>query len=69
MDQIYQLAHILLLRKLEVPVQSIKKCMNSYSADQHRQLLHHSLQDIEAELLRLKELRQFILKVLREQQS
>ncbi|MDQ0061601.1 MerR family transcriptional regulator [Paenibacillus harenae] len=69
MDQIYQLAHILLLRKLEVPVQSIKECMGSYSTDQHRQLLHHSLQDIEAELLRLNELRQFILKVLHEQQS
>lgn len=69
MDQIYELARILLLRKLEVPVQSIKECMTSYSADQHRQLLHHSLQDIEAELLRLQELRQFILKVLHEQHS
>lgn len=69
MDQIYELARILLLRKLEVPVQSIKECMTSYSADQHRQLLHHSLQDIEAELARLEELRRFILKVLHEQQS
>lgn len=69
MDQIYQLADILLLRKLEVPVPSIQDCMTSYSTDQHLQLLHHSLEDIEAELLRLKELRQFILKVLHEQQS
>ncbi len=69
MDQIYELARILLLRKLEVPVQSIKECMISHSADQHLQLLHHSLQNIEAELLRLQELRQFILKVLQEQQS
>lgn len=69
MDQIYELARILLLRKLEVPVPSINECMTSYSADQHRQLLHHSLQNIEAELLRLKDLQQFILKVLHEQQS
>ncbi|USB35165.1 MerR family transcriptional regulator [Paenibacillus sp. YPG26] len=69
MDQVYELARILLLRKLEVPVQSIRECMTSYSADQHRQLLQHSLQDIEAELLRLQELRQFILKVLQEQHN
>lgn len=69
MDQIYELARILLLRKLEVPVQSIKECMTSYSADQHRQLLHHSLQDIEAELVRLQELQQFILKILHEERS
>lgn len=69
MDQIYELARILLLRKLEVPVQSIKESITSYSSDQHLQLLHHSLQNIEAELLRLQELRQFILKVLQEQQS
>ncbi|WP_342772998.1 MerR family transcriptional regulator [Paenibacillus zeisoli] len=69
MDQVYELARILLLRKLEVPVQSIKACMTSYSADQQRQLLHHSLQDIEAELQRLQELQQFILKVLHEEQS
>ncbi|KPV56684.1 transcriptional regulator [Paenibacillus sp. A3] len=68
-DQIYQLAHILLLRKLRVPVQSIKDCMTSYSADQYRQLLQHSLREVDAELQRLQELQQFIKKVLREQQS
>ena len=69
MEQIYELARILLLRKLEVPVQSIKEHWNSYSAEQHRQLLQHSLEDIEAELVRLREIQQFILKVLHEQQS
>lgn len=67
-DQVYRLAHILLLRKLGVPVQSIEERLNS-SADQQRQLLSHSLQGIEQELLRLQELRQFILKVLQEEQS
>ncbi|ETT54582.1 MULTISPECIES: MerR family transcriptional regulator [unclassified Paenibacillus] len=68
MDQVYQLAHILLLRKLEVPVQSINECM-SYSPEQHRGLLEHSLEGIEQELARLQELRQFIRKMLEEEQS
>lgn len=68
-DQIYQLSHILLLRKLGVSVQSIKDCMTSYSADQYRQLLHHSLREVDAELMRLKELQQFIKKILQEQQN
>ncbi|EJW15189.1 MerR family transcriptional regulator [Paenibacillus alvei] len=67
MEQVYQLAQILLLRKLEVPVSSIKECMTSFSADQYRQLLHSSLCDIEAEIRRLKETQQFIKKVLQEQ--
>lgn len=69
MEQVYQLAHILLLRKLGVPVQSIKECMTSYSADQYRQLLNRSLREINTELLRLQELQQFITKVLHEQKN
>ena len=68
-DQIYQLSHILLLRKLGVPVHSIKDCMASYSTDQYRQLLHHSLREVDKELQRLKELQQFIEKVLQEQRN
>ncbi|OAB42135.1 MerR family transcriptional regulator [Paenibacillus glacialis] len=67
--QVYQLAHILLLRKLGMSVQSINDCMTSYSADQYQQLLHHSLREVDAELLRLKELQHFIKKVLHEQQN
>lgn len=68
-EQVYQLAHILLLRKLGVSVQSIKDCITSYSADQYRQLFQHSLREVDVELLRLKELQQFIKKVLHEQQN
>jgi len=66
-DQIYQLSHILLLRKLGVPVHAIKECMTSYSADHYKQLLHGSLLDIDRELMRLTELQAFIRKVLQEQ--
>ncbi|MFG0216565.1 MerR family transcriptional regulator [Brevibacillus porteri] len=69
MDQVYQLAHILLLRKLGVPVQSIKECMTSYSADQFGQLLNRSLREINAEILRLQELQHFINRVLHEQKN
>ncbi|MGG4495005.1 MerR family transcriptional regulator [Brevibacillus reuszeri] len=69
MDQVYQLAHILLLRRLGVSVQSIKECMTSFSADQYEQLLKRSLVEINDELLRLQELQQFINKILYEQQN
>lgn len=68
-EQVYELAHILLLRKLGVPVPSIKECMTSFTADQFRQLLHSSLRDIEMEQQRLMELQQFITKVLQEQHN
>ncbi|WP_152393210.1 MerR family transcriptional regulator [Paenibacillus guangzhouensis] len=69
MEQVYQLAHILMLRKLGVSVQSIQECMASFSADHYQQLLHASLRDIDSEMKRLKELKQFIHKVLQEQKN
>ncbi|MCG7407045.1 MerR family transcriptional regulator [Paenibacillus sp. ACRRX] len=68
-EQVYQLAHILLLRKLGVSVQSIKECMTTFSADQYDQLLHRSLRKIEVEIQRLQELQQFIQKVQQEQKN
>jgi len=68
-DQVYRLAHILMLRKLGLPVQTVKEYLTSYSPDQYRRLLHHSLREVEAELQRLKELQRFIQKVLYEQTS
>lgn len=56
MDQVYRLAHILLLRKLGMPVQFVKEWITSYSGDQFGQLLHGCLSDIDTELLRLQEL-------------
>lgn len=44
LHEIYQLSHILLLRKLNVPVGQIQECMTSYAADDYNQLLEHSLQ-------------------------
>ncbi|WP_334073580.1 MULTISPECIES: MerR family transcriptional regulator [Paenibacillus] len=69
MTEIYRLAHILLLRKLEVPVKSIGESMSDFSTDQYRELLRQSLRDIDAEVVRLQELQRFIEKVLQEQQN
>ncbi|PHD57831.1 MerR family transcriptional regulator [Bacillus toyonensis] len=68
-EQVYQLANILLLRKLGIPVHSIKVCMTSFSTDQYRQLIQQSLKEIETELMRLEQLQQFIKNILREQQN
>ncbi|WP_195570587.1 MerR family transcriptional regulator [Paenibacillus sp. 1001270B_150601_E10] len=68
-DQIYELSHILLLRKLGISVQGIKECMTSYDSDQYEQLFQHSLQEVEAEITRLTELQHFIQKVLHEHHS
>lgn len=68
-EQVYQLAHILLLRKLGVPVHSIKVCMTSFSAEQYRQLFQRSLREIEEDLMRLEQLQQFIKKILYEHQN
>ncbi|MFD1175909.1 MerR family transcriptional regulator [Paenibacillus puldeungensis] len=65
-DQVYELAQILLLRKLGLSVQSIKECLTSFAPDQVQQLLQQSLADTSAEIVRLQELQQFINKVLDE---
>lgn len=69
MDEVYRLAHILLLRKLGVPVQAVKECLSAGSGEPCRRLLQDSLRSLDAELQRLGELRQFIQKVLHERDT
>ncbi|RAJ03102.1 DNA-binding transcriptional MerR regulator [Paenibacillus pabuli] len=69
MDEIYQLSHILLLRKLNVPVQQIKECLLSYSADDYYGLLTDSLQDVQSQIDSLIHMKQFIQSILQEQQE
>lgn len=65
-DQIYRLSQILLLRKLGMPVQSIKKCMTEDNSEQAEQRLKQSQTEISMEIVRLQQLQQFIGKVLQE---
>lgn len=64
--EIYQLSQILLLRKLNIPVQQIKESVMSYSADDYKQLLEKSLQNIDAEIEQLITLKHFIQRTLEE---
>ncbi|TKH42855.1 transcriptional regulator [Paenibacillus terrae] len=66
LHEIYQLSHILMLRKLNVSVGQIEECMTSYSSDDYNHLLEHSLQKVQDEIANLKQLEQFIHKVLKE---
>jgi DNA-binding transcriptional MerR regulator len=69
MDEIYQLSHILFLRKLNVPVQQIKDCMLSYSTADYHRLLTNSLQDVQSQIDSLIHMKQFIQSLLQEQQE
>lgn len=65
-DEIYQLAHILLLRKLNIPVSTINQSMNKSATNDYQQLLEKSLNKINSEINQLIMLQQFIQKVLKE---
>lgn len=69
MDQVYELAQILLLRKLGVSVPSIKQAFATLNDEQFEQLLHHSLQETASQIEKLQELQQLISKVLQEQRN
>lgn len=66
-DEIYQLSHVLLLRKLNIPVSQIEQCLTSYSGSQYKQVFEQSLTKVQEEIHRLVKLEQFIHKVLSEQ--
>ncbi|WP_076182322.1 MerR family transcriptional regulator [Paenibacillus odorifer] len=65
-DEIYQLAHILLLRKLNIPVSTINQSMNKSATNDYQLLLEKSLNKINSEINQLIMLQQFIQKVLKE---
>jgi DNA-binding transcriptional MerR regulator len=65
-NEIYQLAQILLLRKLNIPVSTINKSMNSFSTNDYHQLMKQSLSKISSEINQLMLLQQFFQKILKE---
>lgn len=66
MAEIYQLAHILLLRKLKIPVSQIKECIEFYSSDDYSQMLKASLMAVQSEMNQLAMLERFLQKTLYE---
>ena len=66
MDEVYRLAHILLLRKMGLSVQMIKDCLSHLTAEQIIPLIRQALSDTEAAIQRLQETKHFIEKLLEE---
>jgi DNA-binding transcriptional MerR regulator len=64
MNQLYQLAHVLLLRKLGLSVQAIREWMENGTADGMQRLLRQSAARVEAEIEQLRQLGGFIANVL-----
>lgn len=69
LEQVYRLAQILLLRKLGLSVQTIKESIDGPSPEQMSQLLRASVDNLEAEIKRLDELRRLTVNILEEQRE
>ncbi|MCM3203631.1 MerR family transcriptional regulator [Paenibacillus illinoisensis] len=66
MNEIYRLAHILLLRKVGLSVRAIREWSKEGTPDDMQRLLVQSVSKLEAEIDRLRSLSDFIRKVLDE---
>ncbi|WP_240768009.1 MerR family transcriptional regulator [Paenibacillus amylolyticus] len=66
MDEVYRLAHILLLRKMGLSVQVIKECLTRLTPEEITLLFHQALTDTEAEIKKLQETKHFMEKLLEE---
>ncbi|GGN91802.1 MerR family transcriptional regulator [Saccharibacillus kuerlensis] len=65
-DEMYRLAHILLLRQLNVPVAETGRAIDRYGADECESLLRHSLDKVREEIGRLQRLEHFTAELLEE---
>lgn len=65
-DEVYRLSHILLLRKLGIPVRQIRKSMDSFTADQYSQLLQESMNQLDQQIRQLTRLKQLTASVIDE---
>ncbi|MDT0122920.1 MerR family transcriptional regulator [Paenibacillus sp. RRE4] len=68
MDQVYRLAHILLLRKMGLSVQVIQECLSHLTVEQITPIFRQALSDTEAEIQRLQDTKHFIEKLLEEKE-
>lgn len=64
LNEIYKLAHILLLRKFNLPVNSIKMCFNNYTIGDYTQLLNTSVDCINEQINNLIALRDFTMSII-----
>jgi len=69
LNEIYILSHILLLRKLNIPVANIKECFQSYEKEQYTELLKNSISDLDKHINQLIELREFTKNIIDKSQN
>ncbi|OWR28998.1 transcriptional regulator [Saccharibacillus sp. O23] len=66
MDELYRLSHILLLRKMGIPLAEAGRAIDEYDAEAHENLLKRSLSQIREEIGRLRQIERFTEQVLHE---
>ncbi len=69
MDELYRLSHILLLRRLGIPVAVAGRAIDEYDGQAHEKLLKQSLSQIREEIDRLRRLERFTEQVLHEREK
>ncbi len=68
-DELYRLSHILLLRRMGIPVAEVGRAIDEYDAEAHENLLKQSLSQIREEIGRLRRLERFTEQVLHEREK
>lgn len=68
-DEMYRLSHILLLRRLGIPVAEVGRALDEYDAKAHEKLFIQSLAQIREEIGRLRQLERFTEQVLHEREK
>ncbi|HOO28082.1 MAG TPA: MerR family transcriptional regulator, partial [Lachnospiraceae bacterium] len=68
-EQIYILSHILLLRRLHIPVSDIKKQFTSFSPDDYLNMMEKSILKIEEQIKTLQYLRNVIAGIMEKAKS
>lgn len=64
LNEIYNLAHILLLRKFNISVKDIKMCFTNYTTNDYKQLLGKTVDDLNEQIGNLTSLRDFTIGII-----
>lgn len=66
LDAVYRLSHILLLRKLDISVSDIKKCLEHYTPDDYLKLFEQKIKEIDNQIHRLQALKKHTRQIISE---
>lgn len=66
LDAVYRLSHILLLRKLDIPVGDIKNCLKNYTQGDYLKLFAKKIEDIDNQINHLQTIKAHARRVIAE---